>query len=322
VTFNNSELVFQSGERLLDGLEVALASPRVEPVSEGMRMAALEDVVRRLPWRACAVFESWVRTFRGGNGDLRQAAIELLSEARDHVRRHPKDADSIRRVINDAVFALASIAEIDEDLTTKIVDDMEDLAWPFAEAPKQRQLNDEKRTNAEEDNARFDKTTKSRFELSVNRRKRAVLVSAVGIVMRPKQWIWPGHLLRGTQELFSGKPGIGKSQAQIDLVARATRGDGWPDGARGVAPMNVIMLTAEDSLDQEVIPRLRAADANLARIRFLVSIKRDTNGDRMFLLGEDLEDLERAIIDWGMLASSRSIPSRRLWAMADLTLAE
>jgi len=59
------------------------------------------------------------------------------------------------------------------------------------------------------------------------------------------------------------------------------------------------MLTAEDALDQEVIPRLRAAEANLARIRFLVSIKRDTNGDRMFLLGEDLEDLERAIIDWG-----------------------
>jgi putative DNA primase/helicase len=117
--------------------------------------------------------------------------------------------------------------------------------------------------------------------------------------MRPKQWIWPGHLLRGTQELFSGKPGIGKSQVQIDLVARATIGDGWPDGARGVAPMNVIMLTAEDSLDQQVMPRLRAADANLARIRFLVSIKRDTNGDRMFLLGEDLEDLERAIIDWG-----------------------
>jgi len=41
-------------------------------------------------------------------------------------------------VINDAVFALARIAEIDEDLTTKIVDDIEDLAWPFAATPKQR----------------------------------------------------------------------------------------------------------------------------------------------------------------------------------------
>jgi hypothetical protein len=140
VTFNNSGLVFQSGESLLDGREVALASSRVEPVSESMRMAALEDVVRRLPRRACAVFESWVRTFSGGNRDLRQAAIELLSEARNHVRGHPKDADSIRQVINDAVFALARIAGIDEDLATKIVDDIEDLARPLAAAPKQREL--------------------------------------------------------------------------------------------------------------------------------------------------------------------------------------
>jgi len=101
---------------------------------------------------------------------------ELLSEARDHVRQRPKDAESIRRVITDAVFALARIAGIDEDLTTKIVDDMEDLGWPFAAAPKRREINDEKRTNAEGNNARFEKTTKSRFELSVKQQKCAVLV--------------------------------------------------------------------------------------------------------------------------------------------------
>jgi len=37
--------------------------------------------------------------------------------------------------------------------------------------------------------------------------------------------------------------------------------------------MNVIMLTAEESLDQEVIPRLRAANANLSSTAHSMSIR-------------------------------------------------
>ena len=31
-------------------------------------------------------------------------------------------------------------------------------------------------------------------------------------VMRPKQWLWRGRLLRGAQEMLSGQPGLGKSE--------------------------------------------------------------------------------------------------------------
>ena len=59
-----------------------------------------------------------------------------------------------------------------------------------------------------------------------------------------------------------------------------------------IAPMDVIMVTAEDPLDQELVPRLLAAGADFNRVHFLQYIKTDEL-KRQFLLGEDLQQLER-----------------------------
>jgi putative DNA primase/helicase len=130
-------------------------------------------------------------------------------------------------------------------------------------------------------------------------RKSSILICAADVVMRPKDWLWEGHLLRGAQELLTGVPGLGKSQVQICYVACTTTGNTWPNGVRGGAPANVIMLTAEDVLDQEVVPRLRAAGADLNRVQFLKCIKTDAKSKRQFLLGEDLDQLEKAVADVG-----------------------
>jgi putative DNA primase/helicase len=128
--------------------------------------------------------------------------------------------------------------------------------------------------------------------------KRSVVICVADIQMRSKDWIWEGHLLRGAQELLTGLPGLGKSQVQIHYVACATAGLQWPDGAPACSPMNVIMLTAEDSLDQEVKPRLVAAGANVSRVHVLKLI-RSEGKDRQFLLGEDLDQLERDVAEIG-----------------------
>jgi putative DNA primase/helicase len=123
-------------------------------------------------------------------------------------------------------------------------------------------------------------------------------VRASDIVPRPMDWLWEGHILRGSQELLTGIPGTGKSQIHCALVAATTTGGLWPDGANGVPASNVIMLTAEDCLDQTIIPRLIAAGANRDRVFVLRKIRKD-NKERMFLLNEDLEELERIIKDTG-----------------------
>jgi hypothetical protein len=86
-----------------------------------------------------------------------------------------------------------------------------------------------------------------------------VLVRAADVVPRSLDWVWEGHLLRGSQELLSGLPDLSKSTAQIYLIACVTARVPWPDGAPAIEPMNVVMLTAEDTLDQIVVPRLIAA---------------------------------------------------------------
>ena len=124
------------------------------------------------------------------------------------------------------------------------------------------------------------------------------LVRASDVVPRALYWVWLGHLLRGSLELLTGIPGLAKSQVHCQYVACATTGQMWPDGMNGIPAGNVIMLTAEDCLDQILVPRLIAAGANLERVRILKKIRKD-NKDRMFLLGEDLEVLAKAIADVG-----------------------
>jgi DNA polymerase I-like protein with 3'-5' exonuclease and polymerase domains len=121
-----------------------------------------------------------------------------------------------------------------------------------------------------------------------------VLVRASDIVPRAMDWLWYGHILRGSQELLTGIPGGGKSQIHCALVAAVTTGGIWPDGCNGIPPGNVIMLTAEDCLDQTIVPRLIAAGANRDRVFILKKIRKD-NRERMFLLNEDLEQLEQMI---------------------------
>src|SRR5207253_1455951 len=67
---------------------------------------------------------------------------------------------------------------------------------------------------------------------------------------------------------------------------------------KNAKPCNVIMVTAEDTLDQEIVPRLTAAKADLNFVYFLKSIKKDKN-ERMFLLSEDLKVMEEMIRDIG-----------------------
>jgi|tagenome__1003787_1003787.scaffolds.fasta_scaffold20986081_6 hypothetical protein len=140
-----------------------------------------------------------------------------------------------------------------------------------------------------------------RTKYEANKPKDFALVCAKDVIMRPKQWLWTGHLLRGAQELLSGIPGLGKSQVQINYVACVTAGLAWANGEKATTPGNVIMLTAEDVLDQEVVPRLIAAGADLSRVHILKCIK--ANGkDRQFLLGEDLDVLERTVAKVGDVA--------------------
>jgi putative DNA primase/helicase len=127
------------------------------------------------------------------------------------------------------------------------------------------------------------------------------LVCAKDVVIRSVAWVWYGHLARANLELMTGLPDRGKSQIHCHFAACVTTGNNWPDGKHGPTPGNVIMVTAEDTRDQTIVPRLIAAKANLSRVHFLKMIKVDDK-KRTFLLGEDLEELAQTIQRLGNVA--------------------
>src|SRR5262249_11750352 len=67
----------------------------------------------------------------------------------------------------------------------------------------------------------------------------------------------------------------------------------------GSAPRgNVILLTAEDDINDTIIPRLRAADADLKHV-VIVKMMRDADGPRMFSLISDLPALRQKVLEVG-----------------------
>jgi putative DNA primase/helicase len=82
------------------------------------------------------------------------------------------------------------------------------------------------------------------------------------------EWLWPNRLARGKLTLLAGDPGIGKSQISVDITARISQGSRWPDGGNAERG-SVIILSAEDSADDTLRPRLEAADAALDRVHVL-----------------------------------------------------
>jgi putative DNA primase/helicase len=99
-------------------------------------------------------------------------------------------------------------------------------------------------------------------------------------------WIWPGRIARRKLTLLAGDPGMGKSQIGIDIGARITKQDNWPDS--GVAPLgSVIVLSAEDSTADTVRPRFEAAGAKLDRVQVLRAVI-EKGKRRTFNLQKDL----------------------------------
>jgi AAA domain len=122
--------------------------------------------------------------------------------------------------------------------------------------------------------------------------KSSELVSLATIKMEATDWLWHHRIPRGAQTISTGWPGVGKSQQQCDIVARASTGTPWPDGSPCPCG-DAVMLTCEDSYAKTVVPRLVAGGADLERVHALPIIRIDAKTKRAFLLTEDLDELER-----------------------------
>src|SRR5262249_41661169 len=106
-------------------------------------------------------------------------------------------------------------------------------------------------------------------------------------------WLWPGRLALGKLTILSGDPGLGKSFLSLDIAARLTTGQMWPDGGPA-PPGTVVLLTAEDGVADTVRARFDAAGGDPERVHVLEAM-REGNGERLFGLSRDLPALEELV---------------------------
>lgn len=109
-------------------------------------------------------------------------------------------------------------------------------------------------------------------------------------------WLWPGHFAAGTLTLLDGDPGQGKSLLTLDLAARLSAGTAWPDGVALAGPGAVVLLNSEDALAPTIVPRLRAAGADLDRVH-VFRARAAAGHDRLPVFPDDcplLADVVRA----------------------------
>jgi DNA polymerase I-like protein with 3'-5' exonuclease and polymerase domains len=111
-------------------------------------------------------------------------------------------------------------------------------------------------------------------------------------------WVWPGRFALKKIGLITGLPDEGKGVLLSDIIARGTCGGAWPCG-EGMAPIgNAILLTAEDDINDTVIPRLMAAGADLKRVH-IIKMAHEAGKERMFSLVTDLPVLRQKAIAIG-----------------------
>jgi hypothetical protein len=109
-------------------------------------------------------------------------------------------------------------------------------------------------------------------ESETSDRPHLVVINAASVKRKRLEWLWPGWLPLGKMFVLDGDPNLGKSTVLLDLAARVSTHGVMPDGQPGITG-GVIIMSAEDEIEDTMIPRLLAAGANLDRIVFYEGIR-------------------------------------------------
>lgn len=123
---------------------------------------------------------------------------------------------------------------------------------------------------------------------------------AADIEPEPIDWIWEGRIARGKLTVIGGDPEEGKSQINVNIAATISKGGEWPNH-EGKAPTgSVLILSAEDGVEDTLVPRLIAAGADRSKIHIIEAVRgEDEKGRRTFNLQTDLQLLEAKIKEIG-----------------------
>jgi bifunctional DNA primase/polymerase-like protein/AAA domain-containing protein/primase-like protein len=113
--------------------------------------------------------------------------------------------------------------------------------------------------------------------------------------MKAIRWLWKNRFALGKIGLLVGLPERAKSLIVAYMAAIVTTSGNWPC-KEGRSPQGrVLLLTAEDDIEDTVIPRLIAANANIEMVEIVKMVKDKNNKRRMWSIASDLPLLQRKL---------------------------
>jgi AAA domain len=124
-------------------------------------------------------------------------------------------------------------------------------------------------------------------------------VNAANVTTTNVDWLWYPWLAYGKLSMLDGDPSLGKSTLALSFAALVTNGFRFPMESKPIQarePANVVLLSAEDSAGDTIVPRLYEAGAAAHRVDILQGIR--NNGQRQFIhLPEDVDALTDFILE-------------------------
>jgi putative DNA primase/helicase len=121
----------------------------------------------------------------------------------------------------------------------------------------------------------------------------AILIRASDVQPEAVNWLWKGWLAASMLHLIGGSPGTGKTTIAVSLAATISSGGAWPDGTCAKAG-RVVIWSGEDDYRVTLVPRLRAAGADMRQVILVNGIRQ--RGERFpFDPARDMDALRSAL---------------------------
>ena len=118
------------------------------------------------------------------------------------------------------------------------------------------------------------------------------------VEIRPINWLWHGRIALGKVSLIAGEPGLGKSLITLDFAARVTTGTNWPVDNAPCEKGSIIILSAEDEIEDTIKPRLEACGGDPSKVYAIKQARIEKDGEeteRTISLKSDLIQIEEII---------------------------
>jgi hypothetical protein len=107
------------------------------------------------------------------------------------------------------------------------------------------------------------------------------LIQADSIKIEKTDWMWTKRIPASDSTVLCGDPDVGKTTIALELAAQGTVGN--LDGVFKGKPFNVLIASVEDSPSHTLVPRLKAAGADLSRVHIIKMKIGDDDGGGLSL---------------------------------------